>query len=669
MIITAVSHGRSIGDSHRLGKHLSKTDGQTVRIVASNDIHEPVDLADALDDVRRYLATNKRAVIGFQHITLNPTTQITDRQARVAVEMIKHELNAKYSPWILVEHRKPRATINESVHYHLVIAQVGSDGRGVDVRDSYARLEAIARILETTWGEELTVGRRTARVAQILRRMGHTDVAERLLEASGKRDKPRSSMTTKTRARADREGIALPRLRQIVSDAWSKSDPISTLEKLGLTVARGEKQHVWLVTTPDGHLVGSVDRLVHAPRHDVDIRMKSLVTNRPTSDATDIPNSERIEDGNKRRTFDDRARTGAEGRNSADPTSVGRDAGDRGADPRHSFLDRGRNGSGDLAAVGGESRRGAHDAHCTDAARALAQRRARTLIEVRRAEHARRGRRRAFDASGYKARLWREIFGDDIDEDLLSTLIHIDASTRFVRTASGWIRDAGDVLYASSADPHVVAVMVAAALAKGWTHVEIWGDADFLREARTQLEAAGIVVSIRGEPYITRIPDDSRPPTPKGHDLKKDLRRLEEQFADLEKPLQPSDFQIEIGNRLAELYEKHRELTLVFQDPDSKERSKDSFLKRFTRRLFEVPLSSSDETDRQRDSSDRLHSEIQFYEQQLRNHKERREVERFKKLHEVGRAIGELRERISESRLTGQAVADDPSLTDPVVPG
>ena len=66
------------------------------------------------------------------------------------------------------------------------------------------------------------------------------------------------------------------------------------------------------------------------------------------------------------------------------------------------------------------------------------------------------------------------------------------------------MRDEGDWLLASGANPQVVALLVEAAKAKEWKAVRIWGDAEFVLEARKQFEAAGIPVTVADDPKRER---------------------------------------------------------------------------------------------------------------------------------------------------------------------
>ncbi len=53
------------------------------------------------------------------------------------------------------------------------------------------------------------------------------------------------------------------------------------------------------------------------------------------------------------------------------------------------------------------------------------------------------------------------MFGAELSQELISALYYVDVHARIVRlTGGGWVRDAGDRLYASDADPVVVALIV-----------------------------------------------------------------------------------------------------------------------------------------------------------------------------------------------------------------
>ena len=164
--------------------------------------------------------------------------------------------------------------------------------------------------------------------------------------------------------------------------------------------------------------------------------------------------------------------------------------------------------------------------------------------------------------------------------------------------------------------------------------------------------------------------DQSPPPTPNKIDHEDDLRRLEERFAELEKPLQPSDFEIEMKSRLSELYEDRLKLTGGRQDINIEVGSKESLFRRLKVSIFALnrPKISSTKSDQQAEDLERVLSEIRFYEEQRSNHIRRREAERIRKLREVGRSIADLRDRIRNRKSTDEALADDPSFAEPMLP-
>ena len=143
-----------------------------------------------------------------------------------------------------------------------------------------------------------------------------------------------------------------------------------------------------------------------------------------------------------------------------------------------------------------------------------------------------------------KAALWRRLFGADLSPTLVSTLFYVDVQARLVKlTGGGWVRDAGDKMYASGAEPEVVALLVEAAKAKGWQAVRVWGSPEFIAECRRQFEAAGIPVSVDETPPRMIAPHDepTRLPAPmRTEDIAAQLRRrieyADRQLEDIRKP-------------------------------------------------------------------------------------------------------------------------------------
>jgi len=150
----------------------------------------------------------------------------------------------------------------------------------------------------------------------------------------------------------------------------------------------------------------------------------------------------------------------------------------------------------------------------------------------------------ALDAEQAKAALWRRLFGADLSPALVAALCYIDVQERLVKlTNGGWVRDEGDRMLASSGDPQVVAMLVAAAQSKGWTAVKIWGDDDFVREARRQFEAAGIPVTVVDPPPDSKVEPAEPPPARDPLAIVEDFRRrraaAESRLAEIQSPAPP----------------------------------------------------------------------------------------------------------------------------------
>jgi hypothetical protein len=151
----------------------------------------------------------------------------------------------------------------------------------------------------------------------------------------------------------------------------------------------------------------------------------------------------------------------------------------------------------------------------------------------------------ADEVTAAKAALWRQLFGADLSPALVGALHYVDVRERVIRlTSGGWVRDEGERLFASGADPIVIALMVEAAQAKGWASVRIWGSEAFLVEARKQFEAAGVSVTIGdAPPTAIAVPAEAPPPAPdpaRAAEVVAEFRRrraaAEASLADLRRP-------------------------------------------------------------------------------------------------------------------------------------
>lgn len=276
MIVTTTRHGRTKRDTRYLLAHLSKEQGQRSRVV---HIAAPTATAPEALDYMSTLRDSSRATVAYHHITLSPDTPLTDEQRDEAVARVLAALGAEDHAHVVWEHsEKGRRGRDVDTHYHIVAGHIGPDGLALDDGRSYVRLEAAARALEHDFGHRLNLGRKTAAVAAELECTGRADVAARV-RGETPPEPPRSSMSPRQRARAERHDISLPGVREAVRQAWQQSDTPAALRAAlgehGLSVVAGDKAGVWIVTTADGQTLGALDRLARERRRAVAARMET----------------------------------------------------------------------------------------------------------------------------------------------------------------------------------------------------------------------------------------------------------------------------------------------------------------------------------------------------------------------------------------------------------
>jgi hypothetical protein len=280
LIIETVAHGRTGRDTENLYNHLFAEDGQTVRVIAIENVAART-AKEAFRVMELIRDGSKKALIAFHHIPICPSRRISEEQRDEIVHRILKAFAAEEHPWVLLEHDgKKRATADATDnHFHLVLGHPGPDLKALDVKGSYAKLEAVARSLEMDWGVELlTPTRRHKAVAAAARSLGREDVAKAVLAAmpDDPKDLPRSAMSSRTRARAARHGIDLPKECVRIAEAYHSADSgkavRAALESLGFQLMRGDKEGVWLVVKDD-IVLGALDRLVRDKRAIVAARM------------------------------------------------------------------------------------------------------------------------------------------------------------------------------------------------------------------------------------------------------------------------------------------------------------------------------------------------------------------------------------------------------------
>ena len=274
MIIDIVAHGRTRADADRLVAHLRKTEGQRVGVVTVDGL-----CADTLEgavDEMLFLRDASACTVAIHHVSLAPRILLTPLQEKQMCRAVLDALGAQDHGYVLVAHcDKARALPGGACdHYHMVLAHVGPDLRAIDTSWSYPKLEAAARELEATWGEELTPSRHAGTVAGLLEQRGKSELAGRVREGADD-VLPRSGMTKASRAYAERAGCHLPTVRHQVREAYERSDGRHAFEAAlaehGLTIASG-RAGVFVVRFGNVHL-GAIDRLVAKPRNEVAVRL------------------------------------------------------------------------------------------------------------------------------------------------------------------------------------------------------------------------------------------------------------------------------------------------------------------------------------------------------------------------------------------------------------
>lgn len=274
MIITTRRHGRTRRDIRRLVDHLNKQASQTSEVVTIGNV-----ALSHVDDVMSYMQVMRdasRALVSCHHLSISPRKRLTDEQRDDAVRRILVAMGAEDHAYVLWQHSgKMRADANVvDTHYHLVISHIGPDGRALSDRRSFVQMEATARTMEVDFGEPITHSRKTRSVCAELRRMGRDDVAAVLTAPS---EPPKSATSSRSRARADRQGLDIAKAQAAVRAAWATCDSVAAFKKVlqneGFEIVLGTKPSVFLVVS-SGLEVGALDRIVRQRRVIVAARMR-----------------------------------------------------------------------------------------------------------------------------------------------------------------------------------------------------------------------------------------------------------------------------------------------------------------------------------------------------------------------------------------------------------
>lgn len=283
MIITSHGAGRSRRDTRDLVAHLAlTTDGQSVtveRIVGSVAETPAQTLAD-MDALRA--ATTAR--IAYYHFTLSPRSGVPyeqrAEQCDAAVSLALEALGAQDHLHVVVAHTgKPRARGEGAAdyHWHLLVANVGPNGRCLNSSHLFPRLEAARATFEARFGEPLTASRHTDAIATYLEKRGDVELATRVRQ-DRPAELPSAGLSSVLRGRLARQGLSAPRLRAAVIAAWQGSDSAlgfkAALAEAGLRLLL-EHDGKWFVYAGE-HPIEYLNRFLDLPVEAVAERLNDV---------------------------------------------------------------------------------------------------------------------------------------------------------------------------------------------------------------------------------------------------------------------------------------------------------------------------------------------------------------------------------------------------------
>lgn len=275
MIGGAVRHGRTRRDSRALVNHLLKPPG--TRVEMFHTVAPTLSAAVADMELAR---DGSSADAAFLHVHLSPARDMLRDELRQAADIVVRHLGAEGHQVALVYHDKPRRGGEGGTHAHLVVGRVGPDGQVLPSGFEKIRVETACRIAEYELGEPPTLGRHHASGVMWLRANGRADVADWMEAAHGPDpEKPGSAASPDKRQGLERRGIDLSGARDVVRDAWDRSDGPEALQaalrEQGLDVAPGDRKGVFVVRAGDVE-IGALDRIIKEKRAAVAARMKGF---------------------------------------------------------------------------------------------------------------------------------------------------------------------------------------------------------------------------------------------------------------------------------------------------------------------------------------------------------------------------------------------------------
>ncbi len=276
MIGNIVSHGRSARDARNLVSHLLKTE-MNERVEVRVDNMLVGDLPSALRDMR-LMRDSTKANAAFLHISISPSIQLSDKDLHRAGDIVLRHLGMADHGCARVLHNKPRVAGAGGTHLHLVVARVGPDRTVARAGLDKINVETACRLAEFELGKEKrTLGRHYRSSLRYLEKF-RPEVAAWLAAGLGPQPElPRGTVTPDHRRVLERNGVDFRETREVVREAWARSDGpqalCASLLDQGLSVIAGDKTGVWIVQR-NGEFLGALDRLAKVARAEVAAFMK-----------------------------------------------------------------------------------------------------------------------------------------------------------------------------------------------------------------------------------------------------------------------------------------------------------------------------------------------------------------------------------------------------------
>lgn len=408
----------------------------------------PDDLAAMRDD-----ATAAGKKFAIRHFKIAPEMATTIQQAAEVMRNLAAEFGFAPERAVVIQHKKQKAGgQGYDIHWHFLAPEWDPVRRRVlDSHWMRPRQEKIARQAELAFGHAAVVGRWNGAVARALAREGKTaDAAE--IEKLAARPRPTAAYSSRRHQTAARSCVDIAQARLAVAAAWARSDNgeafKGALAEIGLSLRAGDKDGIWLV---EAARQGQEPVMVGA-LHRLLRQRKNLIAARLRQPAATpvIPRRPAIDP--PRRTI----HVPQEPRSAA-------------------FWSRARMIRVVLPEADREMRRRRWIARC------LSQ---------------------AYDIGWLPPTVAARIERVQWDEKTGSVLITLKTGTL--------LADRGDRIdVVGDADDIAIAELVACVQRRGWTHVEVYGDEAFRRDATRALLAVGIAVELPPMPKVEMLPPRS----------------------------------------------------------------------------------------------------------------------------------------------------------------